>query len=607
MSSVPVLASRTGLTRPPPPSRLDRLARNDVTSALDLLQLLLGPLNALNPPVPEEALALPSGSLSTSSLGIPLPGPAESIHLTNTAIALSTKARATTVTAADVLRSASRRLDRTTASSQAEWTDLLRLKRSGQWKVEARGAAAASSSSASSTTVQIDKLAKDLCVFCGIEEAKLPWRQAALVRLRDRDRDGTAKGKGKERSEYRASEDEAHAVFVLPERLDGRRRLAVSLKINRRPGGDGAADGVHDLRYVPISHDDIAQDDMHSFLVQAQKEIFEEELFAEVSTFAAAGSLCSASEVVMHLCPQLIHEARESSYDIQAARDSLEVASSRAFSLHFEMVPIDSLPASSSALPERQIHREGVPPALPQLLSAFARLAMVQIYRTRRRDLRMPFRQLHESSKSTRPGSGKAPSAGTSTILGTLLDLATYYNYTASLERVLLAVRNSVASLQLSRSAIEVDSGVSGESLDYEGLTPPHLDFVRLCDSFDDIVASLTGGGPVRLGGLATLLLAPPNRSLDFTFSSPTSLVLHLPRQTLAIRGLDHLVAVLQQAVRAAVLKLCEDLLKMVTAAHGNSAQDGSWEVLATDSVTQDTSRARARKSSADGTIIEFM
>ena len=312
--------------------------------------------------------------------------------------------------------------------------------------------------------------------------------------------------------------------------------------------------------------------------------------------------------ILMHDCTsQLIHEARESSYDIQAARDSLEVASSRAFSLHFEMLPIDTLPASPTSLTEEQTCGEGVEPALPQLLSAVARLAMVQIYRTRRRDLRMPFRQQHESSKSTRSRPGQAPSAATSTILGTLLDLATYYNYTASLERILLAVRNAVASLRLSDSAIEFASSVSTGSPGRQGLAPPHLDFVRLCDSFDDIVASLTGGGPVRLGGLATLLLASPDRSLDFTFSSPTSLVLHLPRQTLAIRGLDHLVAVLQHAVRAAVLKLCEDLLEDITAARGKSAQDGSWEVLPTNSLTQDNSRARARRSGPDGSIVEFM
>merc|ERR1712093_530938 len=47
------------------------LARVAITSALDLLQLYLNPLQALNPPVPEEALALPSGSFTGTALHTP--------------------------------------------------------------------------------------------------------------------------------------------------------------------------------------------------------------------------------------------------------------------------------------------------------------------------------------------------------------------------------------------------------------------------------------------------------------------------------------------------------------------------------------------------------
>lgn len=238
------------------------LARSDVTSALDLLQLLLNPLNALSPPVPEEALALPSGSMSSSTLHTPLPPPADAIHLRNTALSLATKTKAID-TASDLLRSASKRLDRTTNKSQSEWTDLLRLKRSGQWKIEARPALVPPQAGPSSApfvpNIPIDKMAKDLCIFCGIDEAAYRWRQAGLVRLDNAS--GSDKGKGKEK-------------LSVPERLEGRRRMSIKVAI----------DGVtsQELEYTP-TNDIPHEDDMHSALVQVQQELFEEEIFAEVS------------------------------------------------------------------------------------------------------------------------------------------------------------------------------------------------------------------------------------------------------------------------------------------------------------------------------------
>lgn len=239
----------------------DSLARSDITSALDLLQLLLNSLNALSPAVPEEALALPSGSISSSLLHTPLPPPAEGIHVRNTALALATKTKAID-TASDLLLNASKRLDSTTNKSQSEWTDLLRLKRSGQWRIEARPAQVPPRTGTSSTpfvpNIPIDKMARDLCIFCGIEESAYRWRQAGLVRLDS----GTATSGGKEREKLN-----------IPERLEGRRRMVVRLNI----------DGLfpEDSVYRPAV-DTPHGEDIHSTLIQVQQELFEEEIFAEV-------------------------------------------------------------------------------------------------------------------------------------------------------------------------------------------------------------------------------------------------------------------------------------------------------------------------------------
>lgn len=101
-------------------------------------------------------------------------------------------------------------------------------------------------------------MAKDLCIFCGIEESAYRWRQAGLVRLNNTN--AGDKGKGKE-------------ILSVPERLEGKRRMCVRLSI----------DGVmhEDVKYLPAIETP-HEDDMHSALVQVQQELFEEEIFAEV-------------------------------------------------------------------------------------------------------------------------------------------------------------------------------------------------------------------------------------------------------------------------------------------------------------------------------------
>ena len=237
------------------------LARRDVTSALDVLQLLLNPLGALNPPVPEEALALPSASLSATSLHTPLPAPPESVHLQGTALSYSTKASATK-TAAVVLRSASKRLQRTTSSTQAEWTDLIRLDRGGQWPLQARGAPG--SSRDIDSRVPIDKMAKDVCLSCGIDEAAIQWRQGGLVRFKERD----VKGRGRMRD-----------IFDVPERLEGRRRLCISATL---------ANGQSSYFGPLVKENDVQE--LNAFLTDVQLELFEEELF---------GQVCSQSSIAL--------------------------------------------------------------------------------------------------------------------------------------------------------------------------------------------------------------------------------------------------------------------------------------------------------------------
>lgn len=120
-------------------------------------------------------------------------------------------------------------------------------------------------------------MAKDLCIFCGIDEAAYRWRQAGLVRLDNAS--GSDKGKGKEK-------------LSVPERLEGRRRMCIKVAI----------DGVtsQELEYTPTI-DTPHEDDMHSALVQVQQELFEEEIFAEVSCDHFIGPLNTMAYVASNL------------------------------------------------------------------------------------------------------------------------------------------------------------------------------------------------------------------------------------------------------------------------------------------------------------------
>jgi hypothetical protein len=114
------------------------------------------------------------------------------------------------------------------------------------------------SSAAFLPNIPVDKMAKDLCIFCGFEEAEYRWRQAGLVRLDNASEIG--KGKGKQK-------------LNIPERLEGRRRMCMSLTID-----DVTAEEIAFSPSVSVPD----EDDLHAILFQVQQELFEEEIFAEV-------------------------------------------------------------------------------------------------------------------------------------------------------------------------------------------------------------------------------------------------------------------------------------------------------------------------------------
>lgn len=477
--------------------------------------------------------------MSSTLLHTPLPQPAEGIHIRNTALALATKSKAVD-TASDLLRNASKRLDRTTSKSQSEWTDLLRLKRSAQWKIEARPAQvpphAAPSLAPFLPNIPIEKMARDLCIFCGIEESGYRWRQAGLVRLNNNL--SAEKGKSKEK-------------LSIPERLEGRRRMCMKVSFL------GLTQEESKYRpTVEAPH----EDDMHSALMQVQEELFEEEIFAEViehnSTIIIGLSLRCLPLIV---CLQLIREARDQPHGIIATRNSLEIRQEDAFKLTINMEDIEDLRptdnASNSSSPS-------VTDTFAHLLLLVARLQMIQIYRRRRQ------------AKAT--STSDASSTGSSVnISNALRQLVLYYRHSSKLSELLT---NCVQALRRSR--------IFGDDVD--------LDFVRCLNSPDTILRSAMSGS-LNLQGCACLSMA--SQTLNLTFSGPSSIVVHLPTRNLPIRNIEDFVAILKRIIQAAILKELEILLRSIISEGPDTAH---WEVLPTPKAVGKRTPALARKRAKD-------
>lgn len=524
------------------------LARIDITSALDLLQLLLNPLGALNPVVPEDALALPSGSLSASLLHVPLPPPSEQVLLNNMALSFATKVKSVGA-ASSVLRKASQRLGRTTNTTQNEWTELLRLKRAGEWRLEAHGSRVPASSLDVGAPVNIDKLAKDVFVFCGIEEAQLQWRQAGIARLKD--------------STTPTSGTDEKGSFRFAERVEGRRRLAVKISLSRAIAStmdDVKPDDREDYEYTPLSltkDDEESTAGVTSSLSRAQRELFEEELFA-----------------------QIVHEARESSHKVNATRESITLTfqadQGKPIAITFTMVPSDTTPRDASSTTRESARN--VP--LARIAHAVVRLALVEIYRSRRRNLQITSAQTAIAMPADPPR-----------LLPLLVELLTYYAYVTNFRNHLLAIRNTVAGLCI-----------------FDAQRPLLVDFVGLLDEPNDVWTGLQngatseGGQAVRLG--SSIILQLGDHSLHFTLSSSKyTTILHLPERDVTLPSRSEVDTVLQQGVRAAVLGQLEHVL--------NNATNGKqgWEVLPTPPNIGKNARALARRSVPGVTahIAEFM
>jgi len=335
-------------------------------------------------------------------------------------------------------------------------------------------------------------MARDLCVFCGIEEAKIQWRSAGLARFTDR------KGKGKE-------------ILHMPERIEGRRRLAFKLQI-----------GEEELFYVPSAEEPDAEQDVHEKLLQAQKELFEEEIFAE-----------------------LIAEARESSYKIQAGRDSLSITT-EGFVLALEMVPLD-----------QQKERQKQHSELAKLVSAICRMNMTKLYRYRRE-------QLRGSNPHTSPASPPR-------LLPSLFNTIHYYLHVTSIKQMLDKVHASLKSLD-----VETD-----------------LDFIPLLDPLS--VLFETEDSTSKLGGSSMLHVG--TKVIDLTFSSPSNISLHLPHKSLNYSRLDASLPALRMDITALLLSQLKDML---------SSRLKGWEVEAIPSVISQSTPALAQKK-VDKQAVEFM
>ena len=214
-----------------------RTARGELTTALDLLNLVLPEVVQTKPddPPPPE-VPLPHGTLSSTVLDVPLAQRPLAKRSHEAAIALASK-RVSLQSISDRLVAASDQLATTATSAERTWRKWL------DWADEGRVEARGSRNGAGMRDPRgLERTAKDVVTFFGFEEASRAFRQSSY-----------------------AGVDE-QGDLVVPPRARGRRRLVITLRLS----GDGVL-----LTASPSMGEE-------SEIDQARRGIFDEELYAEV-------------------------------------------------------------------------------------------------------------------------------------------------------------------------------------------------------------------------------------------------------------------------------------------------------------------------------------
>lgn len=264
-----------------------------------------------------------------------------------------------------------------------------------------------------------------------------------------------------------------------------------------------------------------------------------------------------------------------------ATRDLLEISpNNEGFTIRLAMTSIDDLPSGPDHEEHGQSSTSDAATALSKVLSAICRLCMVRIYRSRRAEQRKGL----PSRDGTKPKASKPVSR----LMPTMVEVVTYHLHTQNIIQHLTAITACLQRMDV----FEEQDDLYCQST--QALGTPEETF-----SVIEGESSTRPDGPL-LGGRASINIG--SHSLDFTYSSPSNLLLHLSGSSLPIYGTRQFVDLLVQGARAGLLSHLESMLTTLLA----ERQD--WEVLPVPDRVGPKTKALARRCDPeDRKVVEFM
>ncbi|CEQ39312.1 SPOSA6832_00842 [Sporobolomyces salmonicolor] len=400
------------------------IARGELSTALDLLNVLSP---ATDPPqVDPTTLPLPHQTLTLVPHAVPPPPPSDPSLNPLTALPLATSLDALKSSANAFFRASEDLIPMTgeedeqqgeAAPSSAKprprsrapdpWPTILRLHATSARTLLPLGAA----KGATLTGKGEARIARQVGVFYGCEEAKPEYRRAAIARV------GELVGKDVDRK--------------------GGRRMIVEMVV------EGRLDRV----VWDEQEGEEGEDPVEKVLKARGRSAFAEELFAQVPDDRGSSTpFAESSAPVGHSLGRRFD--RDDGSNVGAATNDGETSPRAVFEVPFPSVPTRPLPQVAPGSPKLSSPLPSPPPSSPaSLISPLLRLLFLQTYASRR---------------------SPAPSASTRPLLAILSAVITYFDRLHALEGVLERAKRRVEDEGLEKVEVELWSGsrrVRGEGL----------------------------------------------------------------------------------------------------------------------------------------------
>ncbi|KAI0268274.1 subunit 17 of mediator complex-domain-containing protein [Gloeopeniophorella convolvens] len=449
------------------------IALGEMTLAKDVLSLYIASTAPPNLPSASTATttsvpALPNDILSSSSVATPPSIP--SVQSFNARLVTGGKDEALRK-ASDLFKSAANAVERSHDVGARYWIDALKIRR-GNW-----GLIPAPLPSGAPTGRGADRTTRDFMVSFGLSESSPAFRQRATGQL-------------------------ATHGFKEPIVFPRRQRTILRISLRSADPSGVARTTCNKLPAIAEDHDPV-----HAILLEAQREVLEQEIFSLLIRDASALPTSS----------------------VRVSERLLVVEATQETELRFELVDRDTFGTNE---PGSDLASQ----AKCDLIYDLLRLLLLREH-SHRKSARIGASAVpHPRSHADAVLSPAGPTPPNAAILQPVMDLLQYESFCV---RVRAEMNNIVQILR--------HAGV-----------PIKFRFDAVGDESTEVLQSLAGDGNGRIGGAAVVRI-DNSRTLRFTFSSPSSLTAHLSQATLSISSIIQLAQLLRDETEQCLLqRICD-------------------------------------------------